>query len=1178
MPNFEYYKQKFSQDPGSATKLMQPAVSRQRSPAFQKYYSHYSSKITQDPANNPKEFKTNFMSWMDRLMRPTYASANLAKEMIAPGTEFTPGQAIWRGLTGEDKTTYSDVLETVGWQPTTKIGKFARGATGFGLDVLLDPLTYVGVGAITKAGRVASKAGKLAPTVAKQAVIGQRALVSFAGRPIVRGAQVLKGVTKVGEVARRIPAIDKLAHAFIPGFRPQGVTPEVWKKFTTIGRKAKAIQRTGNEKAMKFATGVLDDMKKLSKTKQLTDDGVKSLLNAVERRSLVAGVPDSAKPIWKKLVNYADDVAQRRAGIGKFLMDETDYNYWLHQLSDKELKNMQKLGLDIGFKDWTTKSASDISRQYIKIGGQIKKVPLSQQKILLKQGVKIEQASIGEINKVLGKDFFSTDIPYTSYTMGRRLSRQEGGTFFFKSVRELGSPEPMAGWVKSTAPELEGLYFNPYLAKEIDTLKKAFVGDEVTKGFLRTFDTIQNYWKKQTLGPFPAYHFRNMIGNTWNNYLAGVTDPKLYGKAASIQRRVAIKGPLTKWERKLVDRAEALGVLEQGWFGTVLGSSGTPRYYKPAVGVGRRIADIGMAPAEVGLKAGRQIENNARLAHFIDKVNKGWSFDEAALSVKKYLFDYSELTPFEVNVMRRLMPFYCVSEDTECLTDDGWKKFNEIGKDNKILTYNLETKELQWQTHKGIHVFDYNGQLISFSSQNIDLLCTPNHRCVTEELGIRQAVDIAEYANHCPMVGKNNNYDFGISGRALSLIGWVITDGHYRRNGSGICIYQKKYNKVVEELLGEDYSASLHPDTGTTMFTITGETRKELQRWFQYGLWKLVIQLSVRQCNLLRSSIILADGGYGKKGKPEQYLFIAQQGKYRDLIQLIWFLAGYNCKLGRRGFYERKVKSAKYLNKIVVEYKGKVWCPSTKNTTAIFRRNGIITISGQTWSRKNIPLQIEHIIKAPGRTIAPVEKARKALAGGPEPERKYLPGWLKERYPFRVGQPEAGVTRYFPLESWLPIADLAKVGRPGQAFTELLSPAIKLPTELMMNRSFYFKQPIRRFPGQQKKMLGVSLPAKTEYALRNVRMLNELNRLFEKPRPTAFEATKIDKAVRVLTGIKLYPQRIVEMKKWAKYNIDRQIFELKKGYNRARRNRNFDEARKIKGTIYKLERIKITGE
>ena len=60
-----------------------------------------------------------------------------------------------------------------------------------------------------------------------------------------------------------------------------------------------------------------------------------------------------------------------------------------------------------------------------------------------------------------------------------------------------------------------------------------------------------------------------------------------------------------------------------------------------------------------GMAFGRTIENNSRLAHFMDRtIGRGKSAEEAALSVKKYLFDYGDLTHFERTVMKRAMPFY----------------------------------------------------------------------------------------------------------------------------------------------------------------------------------------------------------------------------------------------------------------------------------------------------------------------------------------------------------------------------------------------------------------------------------------------------------------------------------------------------------------------------------------
>jgi hypothetical protein len=73
---------------------------------------------------------------------------------------------------------------------------------------------------------------------------------------------------------------------------------------------------------------------------------------------------------------------------------------------------------------------------------------------------------------------------------------------------------------------------------------------------------------------------------------------------------------------------------------------------------------------------GKNMEDNARLAHFITMrtedtglmKSNGWlnkkatgevmSAEDAAASVKRYLFDYAELTPFERDYMKTIIPFY----------------------------------------------------------------------------------------------------------------------------------------------------------------------------------------------------------------------------------------------------------------------------------------------------------------------------------------------------------------------------------------------------------------------------------------------------------------------------------------------------------------------------------------
>lgn len=116
--------------------------------------------------------KTSFGSRVfDVLGRLNYASANFARASLKDPSD-SGGQlaAAWAGLTGKEKTTYGDVLREHG---------IDNGWLGFGLDVFLDPTTYIPFGVIAKASKASglAKGGRtkglvkdgLPPTAAESA-------------------------------------------------------------------------------------------------------------------------------------------------------------------------------------------------------------------------------------------------------------------------------------------------------------------------------------------------------------------------------------------------------------------------------------------------------------------------------------------------------------------------------------------------------------------------------------------------------------------------------------------------------------------------------------------------------------------------------------------------------------------------------------------------------------------------------------------------------------------------------------------------------------------------------------------------------------------------------------------------------------------------------------------------
>ena len=84
------------------------------------------------------------------------------------------------------------------------------------------------------------------------------------------------------------------------------------------------------------------------------------------------------------------------------------------------------------------------------------------------------------------------------------------------------------------------------------------------------------------------------------------------------------------------------------------------------------------------------------------------------------------LLTFDLQGVSRAM---CYSEDTEVLTDSGWKNFSsvDIGSD-RFATLNPRTQEVQYLKAAEKIVEQYKGKMVRIRSSVVDLLVTPNHR------------------------------------------------------------------------------------------------------------------------------------------------------------------------------------------------------------------------------------------------------------------------------------------------------------------------------------------------------------------------------------------------------------------------------------------------------------------
>ena len=222
------------------------------------------------------------------------------------------------------------------------------------------------------------------------------------------------------------------------------------------------------------------------------------------------------------------------------------------------------------------------------------------------------------------------------------------------------SPREWMGWKITKNKYTNDWALPDDIAKFVDDNLVYLNDPKKVNMFLGQYDELTRWWKSWTLSVFPSYHIRNAVGNSWNNFVIGVK-PQTYKDALLVQRGIAkneagtilINGKKVSYNQ-IRDWSDEFGVTGRGLFTSDIETS-----LKMEMGEGKWMTLSSKNKAiEYGKRVGEAVEDNARFANFIDGLRKGMKPEAAAKRVRKTLFDYSDLTDFEQQVMKRIFPFY----------------------------------------------------------------------------------------------------------------------------------------------------------------------------------------------------------------------------------------------------------------------------------------------------------------------------------------------------------------------------------------------------------------------------------------------------------------------------------------------------------------------------------------
>ena len=372
----------------------------------------------------------------------------------------------------------------------------------------------------------------------------------------------------------------------------------------------------------------------------------------------------------------------------------------------------------------------------------------------------------------------------------------------------------------------------------------------------------------------------------------------------------------------------------------------------------------------------------------------------------------SELPDCSVHLMVTSPPYNvgkCYSEDTEVLTQKGWKFYQELSKDDFIATVNPTSFNVEYYNFNELYVYEHKGEMINFRKprNSVNVLVTPNHNifCMprtkssTQEWQFIKASDAIKYNTviflntvkwngaeilkiSIPVVPSNRHPkaqgdEYQLDANVfLEFLGYFISEGHLSSSQPGqhaVVISQKKHVKEIKDCLSK-LPFKVYEFTNENHITKFVITNKSLFTWLSKNVGgkakgkkipDFVKFLSWDQLKLLFDALMLGDGSYISS---TFYRYFSSSKGLTDDVQEICLKLGYKAEVRKslkKDNYEYRIDikipnsnknysspylvTSKHTNK--VDYEGKVWCLNIKNHLFVTRREGCIAIQGNSYDK-----------------------------------------------------------------------------------------------------------------------------------------------------------------------------------------------------------------------------------
>lgn len=319
---------------------------------------------------------------------------------------------------------------------------------------------------------------------------------------------------------------------------------------------------------------------------------------------------------------------------------------------------------------------------------------------------------------------------------------------------------------------------------------------------------------------------------------------------------------------------------------------------------------------------------------------------------------------------------HCIDGQTELLTKNGWIQASQYNQKDEIAIWSIKDRSITFEVPSVWNTFIYNGEMIQFSGKELNQFVTPEHRMVYYTNGTDKCKTAKELFDYQSLkIPCNGNYvggDIQISDEEVQLIAAIQADASIDVSGKIIRFHLRR-NRKVERLLSIldklriEYKSKISYIDDS--YRITLYNAQHILSWLdEKKFCSKILDWNKRALEILVKEVTYWDGHQAINSSNAKYYYSSIKQNV-EWVEIYARLCGFGtCHRQTRDGWTLSFNSRKQTyteeHKKIQNFQGQIYCPSVSTGFFLIRRNGKISVTGNSLNyRMRPPTFREDVLK-----------------------------------------------------------------------------------------------------------------------------------------------------------------------------------------------------------------------